>query len=108
MAEDTPLSNVLRVGEVVRAEPFPEADTPELVKLWVDVGEETLRSAGQLGYNYEPDGLVGRQVLVATDLGEVPIAGFTSEALTVGVPDADGNPTLVVPDGDVPPGGTLY
>jgi tRNA-binding protein len=47
-------------------------------------------------------------VLCATNLGSVRIAGFRSEALTVGVPGEDGQPVLVVPDESVPVGGTLY
>jgi tRNA-binding protein len=43
-----------------------------------------------------------------TDLGSVRIAGFESEALTVGVPGDDRNPRLVIPDEDVPLGGELY
>lgn len=96
------------VGRVRDAEPFPEADTPELTKLRIDLGDREVQSAGQLGYNYEPDGLVGRQVLCATNLGTVTIAGFESEVLTVGVPDADGNPVLVAPEREVPEGGVLY
>jgi tRNA-binding protein len=105
---DGPFDVRLRVGEVLDAGPFPEAEKPELAKLTVDVGEETLRSAAQTGYNYDAEELVGRQVLCATNLGAVRIAGFESEALTVGVPDADGHPVLVAPDVDVPLGGTLY
>jgi tRNA-binding protein len=107
MAE-SPFDVTIKVGEVLDAEPFPEANKPELVKLWIDLGGEERQSAAQLGYNHDPDALVGRQVLCVTDLGTVPIAGFESEALTVGVPDADGNPVLVVPDEDVPLGGDLY
>jgi tRNA-binding protein len=107
MAE-SPFDVTIKVGEVLDAEPFPEANKPELVKLWIDLGGEERPSAAQLGYNHDPDALVGRQVLCVTDLGTVPIAGFESEALTVGVPDADGNPVLVVPDEDVPLGGDLY
>ncbi len=105
---ETPLDTTVRVGEVLSAEPFPEARKPELFKLRVDLGEETVRSAAQLGYNHDHETLVGRQVLCATDLGTVNIAGFESEALTLGVPDADGHPVLVAPDADVPLGGTLY
>ncbi|MFB6203685.1 MAG: tRNA-binding protein, partial [Candidatus Nanohaloarchaea archaeon] len=81
---------------------------PEMVKLWIDLGEETVKSAAQLGHNYEPGELVGRQVLCATDLGEVNIAGFVSEALTVGVNDEDGNAVLLSPDEEVPEGGVLH
>jgi tRNA-binding protein len=107
MAE-SPFDVTFQVGEVVAAEPFDEARKPELAKLQVDLGDETVQSAAQTGYNYDPEDLVGRQVLCATNLGTVPIAGYESEALTVGVPDEDGHPVLVGPDEDVPLGGELY
>ncbi len=105
---ETPFDVQLQVGEVLRAEPFPEANKPEMAKLWIDIGSEELQSAAQTGYNYDADDLVGRQVLCATNLGSVRIAGFKSEALTVGVPDEDGHPVLVAPDAAVPLGGALY
>jgi len=106
----SPLETTVVVGQIRDAEPFPEARKPELVKLSVDLGEERgrVQSAAQLGYNHDPDELPGRQVLCAVDLGTVTIAGYESEALTLGVLDEEGNPVLVVPDRDVPPGGELY
>lgn len=97
-----------QVGEVVDAESFPETRKPEMAKLRIDLGDRVINSAAQTGYNYDPADLVGRQVLCATNLGTVNIAGFESEALTVGVPDEDGHPVLVGPDEDVPLGGELY
>ena len=105
---DGPFDVTIRVAEVQQAEPFPEANKPELVKLHLDLGGKTLQSAAQLGYHHDPADLEGRRVLCATDLGSVRIAGFRSEALTVGVPGNDGNPVLVVPDEEVPLGGELY
>jgi tRNA-binding protein len=103
-----PFDVTIRVGEVRSAERFPEARKPELFKLEVDLGDRTVRSAAQLGYHHEPEDVVGRQVLCAVDLGTVNVAGFVSEALTVGVPGDDGNPVLVCPTEDVPLGGALY
>ena len=97
----------MRVGEVTAAEPFPEA-RKDVYQLEVDFGEETLGSAAGLTDNYDPEELVGRQVLCAMDIGSVRIAGFKSGALTVGVPGNDGNPVLVTPDEEVPLGGVLY
>ena len=105
---DSPFDAEIRVGEVLSAEAFPETNKPKMVKLRVDLGEETVQSAAQLGYNHDPAALPGRQVLCATGLGSVRIAGFKSEALTVGVPDEDGHPVLVTPDQEVPLGGPLY
>ena len=107
MAE-SPFDVTIRVAEVEDAEPFPEANKPELVKLWLDFGDETRQSAAQLGYHHDAEELVGRQVLCATNLGSVRIAGFNSKALTVGVPGDDGNPVLVTPEREVPLGGELY
>jgi tRNA-binding protein len=105
---ETPFDVRIQVAEVIDAEPFPETNKPEMVKLWLDIGGETLQSAAQLGYHHEATELVGQQVLAVTDLGSVRVAGFKSEALTVGVPGEDGNPVLVTPDEDVPLGGELY
>jgi len=103
-----PFETTFRVAEITDGEPFPEARKPELVKVRLDFGDETGKSAAQLGYHHDADELVGRQVLCATDLGTVTIAGFESAALVVGVPGDDRNPVLVVPDADVPLGGELY
>ena len=105
---DGPFDATIRVAEVTDAESFPETNKPEMVKLRLDLGDEILRSAAQLGYHHDIEALVGTQVLCATDLGSVRIAGFKSEALTVGVPGEDGNPVLVRPENPVPNGGSLY
>lgn len=103
-----PFETKFQVGEIVEAEPFPETRKPEMAKLRIDLGDHIVQSAAQTGYNYDSEDLIGRQVLCATNLGTVNIAGYTSEALTVGVPDEDGHPVLVSPDEDVPLGGELY
>lgn len=105
---DSPFDVTIRVGEVVRATAFEEAHTPELVKLWIDLGDRQVRSAAQLGYHHAVDDLPGRQVLCAVDLGTVNVAGFESEVLTVGVPGDDGHPVLVTPTQRVPLGGVLF
>ena len=103
-----PFEATIQVAEVTDAEPFPEANKPEMVKLWLDLGEESCRSAAQLGFHHDAADLGGMQVLCATNLGSIRIAGFESEALTVGVPGDDGNPVLVTPEKSVPLGGVLY
>ncbi|WP_049928007.1 tRNA-binding protein [Halopiger goleimassiliensis] len=107
---ETPFDADIRVGEVLEAQRFEEANKPKMTKLWIDLGEEhgEVQSAAQLDHHYDPAELEGRQVLCATNLGSVRIAGFKSEALTVGVPDEEGYPVLVEPDEDVPLGGLLF
>lgn len=104
----SPLENEVRVGKVKEAEEFEEANKLEMFKLWIEIGGEEFQSAAQLGYNHSVEEVEGSEVLCVTDLGEVRIAGFKSQVLTVGVPDTDENPVLVSPEKEVPDGGELY
>ncbi|SDJ41447.1 tRNA-binding protein [Natronorubrum texcoconense] len=107
---ENPFDVEIRVGEVLEAEAFTEANKPKMTKLWIDLGEDhgEIQSAAQLDHHYDPEELEGRQVLCATNLGSVRIAGFKSEALTVCVPGEEEYPVLVEPDRDVPLGGLLF
>lgn len=95
------------VGEIVSAEPFPEA-RKELYRLEVDFGTETRQSAAGLTDNYTPEELVGRQVLAVVNLGEVTVAGFESQCLVTGVEDGEGGVVHLQPERPVPNGRRVY
>ncbi len=98
----------LRVGRVVRAEPHDRARKPAY-RLWIDFGPLGVRtSSAQITELYAPEDLVGRQVVAAVNLGEKRIAGFVSQVLVLGVPDAQGRVVLLVPEREVPLGGRVY
>jgi tRNA-binding protein len=99
----------VRVGRIIRAEPFPEARKPAY-KLMIDFGAEigVKTSSAQLTHRYRCDDLEGRLVLAVVNLGPRRIGPFVSDVLTLGVPDQDGAVVLVVPDGNVPLGARLF
>ena len=99
----------IRVGTIVRAEPFPEARKPAF-KLTIDFGATIglKRSSAQITRHYEPAGLIGRQVAAVVNLGRRQIGPFVSEVLTLGFPDENGDVVLVAPSRAVPNGGKLY
>ncbi|MBV9175068.1 MAG: tRNA-binding protein [Chloroflexi bacterium] len=99
----------IRVGRIVEARPFPAARKPAY-QLELDFGPEIghRRSSAQLTERYEPEDLLGRQVLAVVNFPPRQIANFFSEVLVLGVPDADGNVVLIQPQADVPLGGRLY
>jgi len=99
----------IRVGQVVDAQPFPEARKPA-IKLWVDFGPAIgiRKTSAQITRHYTPETLVGRRVLAVVNFPPRQIGKFMSEVLVLGAPDADGEVVLLRPDLDVPLGGRMY
>ncbi|MFY0636067.1 MAG: tRNA-binding protein [Vannielia sp.] len=99
----------IRVGTVVKAEPFPEARKPAY-KLWVDYGDEigVKKSSAQITVHYTLEELVGRQVMGVVNFPPRQIGPFMSEALVLGIPDENGEVVLLGPGQDVPIGGRMF
>lgn len=99
----------IRVGQIVRAEPFPEARKPA-IKLWIDFGPELgeKKSSAQITAHYEPEGLVGKQVMAVVNFPPRQIGPVKSEVLVLGVSDAEGGIVLLSPDLEVPIGGRMH
>lgn len=99
----------IRAGRIVSAEEFPEARKPAY-KLLIDFGAEigVRRSSAQLTRRYRRDELEGRLVVAVVNFPPRQIGPFTSEVLTLGVPDAEGAVVLLVPDKDVAPGARMF
>jgi len=95
----------MRVGRVVRAEPFPEARRPAY-RLTIDLGPGgTRRSSAQLPGTYpDPSVLEGRLVVVVVNFAPRRIAGFRSEVLVLGALPADGAIPLLGVDAGASPG----
>jgi len=97
----------VRVGTVLRAEPFPKAKKPAY-KLWIDFGELGVRqSSAQITALYQPEELVGRQVVAVVNFPPRKVAGFLSEVLVLGAETQAGHITLLAPDAYAPDGSRI-
>lgn len=99
----------IRVGRVLRAAPFPEARKPAL-KLWIDFGPDIgeKKSSAQITAHYDPESLMGRQVMAVVNFPPRQIGPFMSEVLVLGVSDSGGDIVLLAPDQEVPLGERMH
>jgi methionyl-tRNA synthetase len=96
----------MRVGQVKSAERVPNAD--KLLKLMVDIGDEVRQIVAGIAVQYSPEQLVGRKVVVVTNLAPRKLRGVESNGMIVAasVPP-DGAPVLAGFLEDVPVGSRL-
>jgi tRNA-binding protein len=99
----------VRVGRVLKAEPFPEARKPAY-KLTIDFGPDigVKKSSAQITVHYTLEELEGRKVAAVVNFPPRQIGPVRSEVLTLGFPDENGAVVLVGVDRDVPVGGRLF
>ena len=88
----------IRVGTILTADPFPKARKPAY-QLTVDFGEElgVKKTSAQITDHYQPEDLIGKQVLAVVNFPPRQIANFMSEVLVLGT-YSDGGVILITPD----------
>jgi len=94
----------MRVGEIKTVEEVTGAD--RIYKLSVDIGGEMRELVAGIKGHYEKDALVGRKVVVLTNLEPKVIRGIKSHGmLLVAAAEDKSNLSILIPEKDMP-GGT--
>jgi methionyl-tRNA synthetase len=91
----------LKVATVVAAEPVPKSS--KLLKLSVDLGEETRTLVAGIATAYKPEDLIGKQVIVVANLQPAKLMGVESQGMVLAA-SADGQPVVLHPAVPVPNG----
>jgi methionyl-tRNA synthetase len=94
----------LRVATVKTAEAHPNAD--RLLVLRVDVGGEERQIVAGIRASYDPAALVGRQVVVVTNLEPAMLRGVESQGMILAAPGESGV-VLMTPEKPVPSGAVV-
>ena len=93
----------LRVGRVVEAEEHPNAD--RLLVLKVDLGDETRQICAGIRGHYTPESMVGRNLVVVTNLAPRMMRGKESQGMLLAASNEDHSRVIVVsPESDIEPG----
>lgn len=94
----------LRVAKILEAHPHPNAD--KLLLLQVDVGDEQKQIVAGIRKDYEPDQLVGRQIIVVNNLAPALLRGEESNGMLLAASSGD-KAVLLRPDEEVPVGAKI-
>ena len=89
----------IKTGKVLAAEPVPKSN--KLLKLQVDIGGETRQIVSGIAPFYRADEMVGKEVVVLTNLAPAKIFGVESNGMILAAGDTA---SLLVPEKPVAPG----
>lgn len=82
----------LRVATVVAAERVPKTD--KLIKLQVKIGNEERTIVSGIAQHYEPENLIGKNVIVIANLKPAKLRGIESRGMVLAASDGEGNLVL--------------
>ncbi len=77
----------LKVATVKKVEPHPNAD--KLLVLQIDLGSEERQIVAGIRGHYQPEELVGRQVVVVANLETAKLRGLESQGMLLAASDGD-------------------
>ena len=85
-----------QIGEIVKCEEVPKSK--KLLCSQVKIGSETRQILSGIKAWYKPEDMVGRRVMVVTNLKPAKLAGMMSEGMILCAEDDEGNLSLMVPE----------
>ena len=95
----------LRVGEVIACERVPKSK--KLLHETIRVGEEVRSVVSGIAKWYTPEEMVGKKVVLVTNLKPATLCGVLSEGMVLCAEDAEGNLSLLSPEKDMPSGANI-
>ncbi len=94
----------LKIGIILEAEKIEKSD--KLLRLQVDTGEKRQLVAG-IALKYTPEELVGKKVVVVTNLKPAKLMGVESQGMLLAATDSDGVLSILTPEKDIKEGATI-
>ena len=95
----------IQVGQIIKCEEVPKSK--KLLCSQVQVGNTTRQILSGIKQWYSAKDMVGKQVLVVTNLAPKKIAGLESQGMILLAEDNEGNACLVSPEKNIKPGSEI-
>lgn len=89
----------LKVGEVIECEKVAKSD--KLLKSKIKIGNEVRQIVSGIAKYYSPEQMIGKKVVVVTNLKPVKLRGVLSEGMILAASDESGNLALVSTDTNI-------
>ena len=94
-----------QIGEIVKCEAVPKSK--KLLGSQAKIGTKTRQIVSAIKAHYSPEEMVGKKVMVVTNLKPAKLAGVVSEGMILCAEDAEGNLSLMVPEKKMPAGAEI-
>ena len=94
-----------QVGEIIACEAVKKSK--KLLCSQVKIGNQVRQIVSGIRKHYSPEEMVGKKVMVVTNLKPATLAGVKSEGMILCAEDADGNLSLMVPEKKMPAGAEI-
>lgn len=94
-----------QVGEIIACEAVKKSK--KLLCSQVKIGSQVRQIVSGIKAHYTPEEMVGKKVMVVTNLKPAKLAGVMSEGMLLCAEDADGNLSLMIPEKDMPSGAEI-
>lgn len=91
----------LRVAKIIAVEKVEGSE--KLLKLQIDLGKEKRQIVAGIQQFYQPEDLVGKEIVVVANLESRVVFGLESQGMLLAADDK-GQPVILKPDKEVPPG----
>ena len=92
----------LKTAKVINSTRIEGSD--KLIILDLELGEEKRQIVAGIGRSYAPEELIGKTIVIVSNLEPKELVGITSNGMLLAAHDIDGNPVILIPEKEVPPG----
>ncbi len=89
----------LKVGEVLKCEKVEKSD--KLLKSQIKIGNEVRQIVSGIAEHYTPEQMIGKKVIVVTNLKPVKLRGVMSEGMILAASDENGSLNVITVDGNI-------